>query len=153
MEIESNRVMAIDPGENRIGVAISDMTATIANPLTVIKHIQRIKDAEKIVSIAMEYSVKLIVVGQSFYSNGEPNPSGRRSARLAEVIQQMTEIPIILWDEFESTQRAKKARKELGVKKKNQMTHMDDLAATVILQSYLDEKSRNDNSSNQVPES
>ncbi len=145
--------MAIDPGTERIGVAISDMTATIANPLTVIKHVQRTKDAEQIISIAVENSVKLIVVGQAFYSNGEPNPSGRKSARLAVVIKQMTDIPVILWDEFESTQRAKKAREEMGVKKKHRMTHMDDLAATIILQSYLDSHAKNDFFSTEVVES
>ena len=109
MEIDSKKIMAIDPGTERIGVAISDMTATIANPLTVIKHVQRTKDAEQIIAIAVENSVRLIVVGQAFYSNGEPNPSGRKSARLADEIKQMTDIPVILWDEFESTQRDRKS--------------------------------------------
>ncbi|MDX9849802.1 MAG: Holliday junction resolvase RuvX [Anaerolineaceae bacterium] len=144
MEIDSKKIMAIDPGTERIGVAISDMTATIANPLTVIKHVQRTKDAEQIIAIAVENSVRLIVVGQAFYSNGEPNPSGRKSARLADEIKQMTDIPVILWDEFESTQRAKKAREAMGVRRKHRMTHMDDLAATIILQSYLDSQSKDD---------
>lgn len=150
MEAESKKIMAIDPGAERIGVAISDMTATIANPFTVIKHIQRTKDAERIISIAVENSVKLIVVGQAFYISGEPNPSGRKAARLAETIKQLTDIPVILWDEFESTQRARKARKEMGVKGKKQMTHMDDLAATIILQSYLDSCSKQEFLSNQI---
>jgi putative Holliday junction resolvase len=137
MENELKKIMAIDPGAERIGVAISDLTATIANPLTVIKHVQRNKDAERIVTIALEKSVKLIVIGQAFYSNGEPNPSGRKSARLAEAIMQITDIPVVLWDEHESTQLARKARREMGVKKK-QNSHLDDLAATIILQTYLD---------------
>ena len=137
MENELKKIMAIDPGAERIGVAISDLTATIANPFTVIKHVQRNKDAEQIVAIALENSVKLIVIGQAFYSNGEPNPSGRKSARLAEAIMQITDIPVVLWDEHESTQLARKARREMGVKKK-QNSHLDDLAATIILQTYLD---------------
>lgn len=150
METESKKIMGIDPGEERIGVAISDMTATIANPLMVIKHIQRDKDAERIISIAMENFVKLIVVGQAYYTSGEPNPSGRKSARLADAIKQLTDIPVILWDEFESTLRARKARKEMGVKRKKRLTHMDDLAATIILQSYLDSHLKNDLLSNQI---
>jgi len=149
MEDELYKIMAIDPGAERIGVAISDFTATIANPFSVINHIQRIKDAERIVTIALENSVKLIVIGQAFYSNGEPNPSGRKSARLAYAIMQITEIPVILWDEDESTQLARKARKEMGVKKRKQITHMDDLAATIILQSYLDSLPKNSIYSNQ----
>ncbi len=149
MEAESKKIMAIDPGAKRIGVAISDLTATIANPFAVIEHVQRTKDAERIISIAVENSVKLIVVGQAFYTSGEPNPSGRKSARLAEAIKQLTDIPVVLWDEFESTQRARKARKEMGVKRRKQMKHMDELAATIILQSYLDSQSKKNFSSNQ----
>jgi putative Holliday junction resolvase len=152
MENELKKIMAIDPGAERIGVAISDLTATIANPLTVIKHVQRNKDAERIVTIALEKSVKLIVIGQAFYSNGEPNPSGRKSARLAEAIMQITDIPVILWDEHESTQLARKARREMGVKKK-QNSHMDDLAATIILQSYLDSLPNHSNYSDHSLES
>ena len=144
--------MAIDPGTERIGVAISDLTETIANPFTVIKHVQRNKDAERIVAIAQENSVKIIVIGQAFYSNGEPNPSGRKSSRLADAIMQITDIPVILWDEHESTQLARKARQEMGVKKKKQITHMDDLAATIILQSYLDSLPKNSIYSNQLLE-
>ena len=150
MEAESKRIMAIDSGAERIGVAISDLTATIANPFTVFKHVQRTKDAERIISIATENSVKLIVVGQAFYSTGEPNPSGRKSARLVDAIKQLTDIPVILWDEFESTQRARKAREEMGVKRNKRMTHLDDLAASIILQSYLDSCSKIDFSSNQI---
>jgi putative Holliday junction resolvase len=152
MENELKKIMAIDPGAERIGVAISDLTATIANPLTVIKHVQRNKDAERIVTIALEKSVKLIVIGQAFYSNCEPNPSGRKSARLAEAIMQITDIPVILWDEHESTQLARKARREMGVKKK-QNSHMDDLAATIILQSYLDSLPNHSNYSDHSLES
>jgi putative Holliday junction resolvase len=152
MENELKKIMAIDPGAERIGVAISDLTATIANPLTVIKHVQRNKDAERIVTIALEKSVKLIVIGQAFYSNGEPNPSGRKSARLAEAIMQITDIPVVLWDEHESTQLARKARREMGVKKK-QNSHMDDLAATIILQSYLDSLPNHSNYSDHSLES
>lgn len=152
MENELMKIMAIDPGAEKIGVAISDFTATIANPFTVIRHVQRIKDAEQIIKIALENSVRLIVIGQAFYSNGEPNPSGRKSARLADAIMQITDIPVILWDEHESTQLARKARKEMGVKKKKQMTHMDDLAATIILQSYLDSLSKEASHSNQSME-
>jgi putative Holliday junction resolvase len=138
MNNESRRVLAVDSGAERIGLAISDLTGTIANPLRVIKHVKRGIDAEVIVSIATENDVVKIVVGQAFYEDGTPNPSGRKSARLAEAIQKMTNIPVILWDESESTQIARKAREELGVVKKKRRGHMDALAATVILQTFLD---------------
>lgn len=138
MDNQFFRVMAVDPGDQRIGIAISDLTRTIANPLVVIKHVQRRQDAENIISLATENEVGLIVVGQALYPNGEPNPSGRKAARLAEVIKEISEIRVILWDEHESTKIARKVQKEMGSKKKKQQSHLDDLAATIILQSYLD---------------
>ena len=143
MDKDFTRILAVDFGSERIGLAISDPTATIANPLMVIKHVQREKDAEKIISIAVENSVCLIIVGQAFYIDGQPNPSGRKSARLAEVIMQLTEIPVVLWDEHESTKIARETRKIMKIKKKKHHSHMDDLAATIILQSYLDSLPRN----------
>ncbi len=132
------RILAVDRGDERIGLAVSDLTKTIANPLTVIRHVQREQDALAIITIAKEQHADLIIVGQAFYTDGLPNPSGRKSARLAESIQKNTDIPTILWDENESTKLARNTRKEMGAKKKKLRSHMDDLAATIILQSYLD---------------
>lgn len=153
MNNELNRVLAVDSGEKRIGLAISDLTGTIANPLTVLKHIQREKDAQAIVAIAVENLVTKIIVGQAYYDDGTPNPSGRKSARLAEVIQSITDIPVILWDEYESTKIAQDARREIRANRKKLHTHMDDLAATVILQSYLDSTLSESNSDHKNSES
>lgn len=153
MNKELRRVLAVDSGEKRIGLAISDLTGTIANPLTVIKHIQREKDAQAIVAIAVENLVTKIIVGQAFYDDGTPNPSGRKSARLAEIIQSFTDIPVMLWDEYESTKVAQEARREMRVNKKKHHNHMDDLAATVILQSYLDSTLNKSISDDKNPES
>ncbi len=132
------RVMAVDPGEKRIGLAISDLSATIANPLQVLLHQQREKDACEIVSIAQENKIALIIVGQALNSEGEATPSARKAERLAIAIEQITEIPVKLWDESYSTNLAREARIAMGVNKKKRKGHMDDLAATIILQSYLD---------------
>lgn len=143
MNNTSKKVLAVDSGSERIGIAISDQTGTIANPLLVLKHTKREKDAEQIVTIAMEHEVTEIIIGQAFYSDGTPNPSGRKSARLAEAIRNITQIPVILWDEYGSTKIARKAMKEIGKGKKKQRSHLDDIAATVILQDYLDSFSDN----------
>jgi len=132
------RVLAIDHGEKRIGLAISDPTGTIANPLTVIKHVSRAIDAAQVATIASEQDAGLIVVGQSFDEDGQPNLAGRRAARFAEALQSQTEVPIQMWDESFSTQRARAARIQIGVSRKQRSGHLDQLAATVILQSYLD---------------
>ncbi len=132
------RIMAVDHGEKRIGLAISDWTGTIANPLKVFEHVSRIVDAAQVADIAAQNQVELIVVGQSFDEDGRPNLAGRRAARFAEVHKTQTQIPIVMWDESFSTQSARAARIKMGTSRKKRAGQLDELAATVILQSYLD---------------
>ncbi len=132
------RILAVDHGEKRIGVALSDPTATIANPLTVIQHVSRVIDAAQVAALAAEHGAGLIVVGQSFDEEGRPNLAGRRAARFAEALRQQTSLPVELWDESLSTQTARAARLQMGVSRKKRAGHLDEMAATVILQSYLD---------------
>jgi len=133
------KILAVDHGEKRIGIAISDSTATIASPLRVIKHVSRLLDAAQVADIASENDAGLIVIGQSFDEEGLPNLAGRRAARFAESLKEQTQIPIILWDESFSTQDARAARIKMGVSRKNRSGHLDELAAVMILQSYLEE--------------
>jgi putative Holliday junction resolvase len=139
------RILGIDPGDRNIGVAISDPTRTIANPLTIIHHISRPIDAATIAELAIENNASLIVVGQSFDLDGKPSYQGRKAARLAAAIRTQTHIPVQLWDEAYSTQEAKGARIALSSPRSKRRGHLDDLAATVILQSYLDDKHQSDN--------
>lgn len=132
------RILAVDHGEKRIGLAISDSTGTIANPLKAIEHVSRIIDAAQVADHAAQNQVELIVIGQSFDEEGQPNLAGRRAARFADALQTQTQIQIVLWDESFSTQSARAARIEMGVARKKRAGHLDELAATIILQSYLD---------------
>jgi len=132
------RVLAIDHGEKHIGLALSDPTATIASPLKVIKHVSRLMDAAQVANLASENEAGLIVIGQSFDEEGRPNLAGRRAAKFAESLKQQTHIPVILWDESFSTQDARAARIEMGVSRKKRAGHLDELAAVIILRSYLD---------------
>ena len=134
------RILAVDHGEKRIGLAISDSTGTIANPLKVIQHVSRVIDAAQVAEIAGENQVELIVIGQSFDEEGQPNLAGRRAARFGEALKTQTQIPIMMWDESFSTQSARTARLEMGVSRKKRAGHLDELAATIILQSYLETK-------------
>lgn len=132
------RILAIDPGDKRIGMAISDPTGTIANPLGVVEHLARAVDAARIADMAREHEAGLIVVGQALDAEGQVGPQARKAQRLADAIKEQTEIPIILWDESGSTRMAQSARFQMGVVKSKRKGHLDDIAATVILQSYLD---------------
>lgn len=132
------RILAVDPGEKRLGLAISDPGGLVANPLKVLGHVARTIDAAQIAQIAQEQDAGLIVVGQALDSDGQPTPASRRSARLAAAIRAQTEIPVVLWDESHSTQAAQQARRAMGVKHSRRTGHLDELAATYILQTYLD---------------
>jgi putative Holliday junction resolvase len=134
------RILGIDPGEKNIGLAISDPTGNIANPLAVLRHVSRPTDAASISQIALENSAEMIVVGQALDVDGKPTFSGRRATRLAAAIRNQTEIPVILWDESHSTQAARNAQISIGSSRRNRQGHLDELAATVILQSYLDSR-------------
>lgn len=134
------RILAIDHGEKRIGIALSDSTATIASPLKIIQHVSRIIDAAQVAELAMQNEAGLILVGQSFDEDGNPNLAGRRAARFADELRNQTNLPVELWDESFSTQIARSARVELGVSRKKRAGHQDAFAAVVILQSYLEAK-------------
>jgi putative Holliday junction resolvase len=132
------RILAVDPGSQNIGIAISDPTGTIANPLTVIKHISRAANASAIVNLAKAHEAGKIVVGQSLDEDGQPTFEGRRAARLAAELRSQVDIPVLLWDESFSTVEARQAQIKMETARHKRKGHLDDLAATLILQSFLD---------------
>jgi putative Holliday junction resolvase len=132
------RILAVDHGEKRIGLALSDPTATVASPLKVIEHVSRVVDAAQVANLAAENDVGLIVVGQSFDEEGKPNLAGRRAAKFAEALREQTQIPVELFDESFSTQDARSTVIELGLPRKKRAGHHDALAAVVILRSYIE---------------
>jgi putative holliday junction resolvase len=103
------RILAVDHGEKRIGLALSDPTGTLASPLTVIKHVSRLLDAAQVANLANENEAGLIIIGQSFDEEGQPNLAGRRAAKFAEALKEQTRIPVELFDESFSTQDARAA--------------------------------------------
>lgn len=131
------KVLAVDPGDKRIGLAISDPTGTISRPLCVILHQAREKDAKKIVNIAQGENAGMIVVGQALDSEGEVGHRARKSQRFAEVIRSITDLPVKMWDESGTTQAAIQSRIDLGVNRKKRKGHLDDVAASILLQDFL----------------
>ena len=132
------RILAVDPGSKNIGLALSDPTGTIASPLLVLSHVSRVVDAAAVAELAATHAAGLIVVGQSLDDDGLPTFEGRRAGRFAEALKAQTSLPVVLWDEAFSTQQARAARIEMGVSRRQRSGHLDDLAAAVLLQSYLD---------------
>ncbi|NIM92461.1 MAG: Holliday junction resolvase RuvX [Anaerolineales bacterium] len=124
------RVMAVDPGDVRIGLAISDPSGTIAQPLKVIVHRSRAQDADAIIEEAKIHEVHKIVVGVPYDLEGEIGPQARKVLRLVDVLNEITELPIVLWDESGSSIQASEMS--------NSDSMLDARAAAVILQEFLD---------------
>jgi putative Holliday junction resolvase len=125
-----SRVLAIDPGEVRLGVAISDPTGSIARPLMIIPHTRRQLDARRIAQTAAEHSVEHIIVGVALDQEGEVGPQARRAQRLIEALRLETDLPVEPWDETDSTVTA--------ISMNPRGADLDARAAAVILQEYLD---------------
>lgn len=132
------RILGIDPGEKNIGIAISDPTGSLARPLLVLPHASRKLDARRIIEIAEKEGAGKIVIGQATDLDGKPNFSGRKAARLAAEIRSASSLPVELWDESFSTQQAVQNKIKSGAGPKNRQGHLDQVAAAIILQSYLD---------------
>lgn len=132
------RILSVDPGHKNLGIALSDPSGTIANPLCVIRHTSRLVDAASIAQLAAQHAAGLILVGAALDADDRPTPQSRSASRLAEAIQGQTSLPVVLWDESGSTQAARLARQAMGLSRTKSRAHFDDLAATYLLQTYLD---------------
>jgi len=124
------RSMGIDPGDARIGLALSDPLGVIASPLTVLKHVSREVDAAEILRIAEDHDVDKIIVGVAYGADGEIGPQARKSLRLLDQLARMSSLPIIPWDESGTTQAAQRGMERDA--------EIDARAAAYILQEYLD---------------
>ena len=125
------KIMAVDPGEVRIGLAVSDEAGIIARPLKVLRHRSRLEDVHTILHEAEVQGAERIIVGVALDIDGNYGPQARKGLRLAEALQEYSSLQIETWDESGSTQRASRR------KKKDHM--LDARAAAVILQEYLNE--------------
>ncbi len=132
------KYLGIDHGNARIGVAISDPAGLLARPLKIVKHISRSEDAAAIVKIAEDETCQLIIVGLPLDADGRLGPRARSVNRFIEELQKQTELTVIAWDESHSTQHALQASISRGEGKKKRQEAMDDQAAAIILQDYLD---------------
>jgi putative Holliday junction resolvase len=131
-------VLAVDHGEKRIGVAISDPTGTISRPLLIIKHVSQTADTGRVLELAALHQAGVIVIGESTDEEGAANAAGRRARRFAAALRNQTSLPVVLWDESLSSSDAMEARIASGASRKRRAGHIDALAAAMILQSYLD---------------
>lgn len=136
------RVLALDVGERRIGIAISDPTGTLARPLQALARGSREEDFAAIAALVAEHDVGLVVVGQPLSLDGTEGPQARRVARYAEALAAHLTVRVISWDERFTTVEAEKVlrqgRKEKDRRRARTKGELDAVAAAVILQGYLD---------------
>jgi putative Holliday junction resolvase len=92
----------------------------------------------RIIALAEQNQVDLIIIGQALGIDQQPTLQSRRSTNLARALQAQTNIPVVLVDEFETTQTALTARKQMGVKTRKLTQNLDATAAVVLLQSYIE---------------
>jgi putative holliday junction resolvase len=129
------RVLALDIGERRVGIAISDPAATIASPLEVLDATPRLDD--RIAAIVDEYEVGLVVAGLPLTLGGEEGPQAERVRLVGERIAGRIGIPLVYHDERLSSAQANRAMGGATSSRKRRGT-VDKVAAAIFLQSFLD---------------
>lgn len=139
------KIIAVDPGDARIGLAISDESGMLARPLTTLRHISRSENAARIGRLAEEHECELIVVGTPLDSEGLEGPRARASLKLVDALRLITSIPVKSWDESGSSRQADQLAIELGASRKKRSAPKDALAAAIILQDFLDARQLENN--------
>ncbi len=132
------RILGIDHGNVRIGVAISDEGGIFARPLGILRHVSREQDAQEVLKIASEHDCELVVVGIPYDSDGGEGPRARSVQRFANYLCSLEKLPVMTWDESFSTQNVIDTSLQLKKSRTSRRQPMDDKAAAAILQSFLD---------------
>lgn len=139
------KLLALDVGDRRVGVAVSDLSGLIATPLTVIRRSSKVEDFAKIARLVREQGAEGLVIGHPLNTDGGAGPQARRVERYAAAMSEALgldglSVPMIMWDEHGSTQRAQALMISAGRSAKDRRQRIDAAAAAVILQDYLDEQ-------------
>jgi putative pre-16S rRNA nuclease len=133
------RVLALDLGTRRIGVAISDFTGTVASPLTVLERSKSLRnDHERIAAVVRKEEAELVVVGLPLSLSGEEGPAARAARTEANALATLVGVPIETFDERLTTVTAERALTEAGVRGRARRQLVDKVAAAVLLQAFLD---------------
>lgn len=138
------RIMGLDFGSKTVGVAISDPLLITAQGIEIIRRKEENKLRQtlaRIEELILEYGVEEIVLGQPKHMNGTEGVRVELTAEFREKLERRTGLPVALWDERLTTVEADKLMMEAGVRRENRKEHVDKIAATLILQGYLDRRS------------
>jgi len=135
-----SRILALDIGEKRIGVAVSDQTRTLARPVQAIVRASLDSDIQALADLLAHYNVDTLVIGYPLSLSGEEGPQAVRVKRYAERLTAKLPITVTLWDERYSTLEATEKLVAAGRRRQGDKGQVDAAAAAVILQGYLDSR-------------
>lgn len=133
-----SRILGIDYGEKRIGLALSDPTGTVATPWKVIDASPASRAREDIVNAVEKERVDCILIGLPMRLDGSSGPAAEAARAFGTRLAEHTSVPVIYWDERMSTVTAQQALIEGGARRSKRKQVVDKLAAQIILQHYLD---------------
>jgi putative Holliday junction resolvase len=137
LEMENRRVLGIDPGEARVGVAVSDDLGMLAHPLETID-VSKLDPCDRIAELAAEKAACALIVGVPRNTDGSFGPAAEKARALIEKLRRRVKCKVVPWDERLTTVSAQRALREAGRKAKNQRSVIDQAAAQILLQSWID---------------
>lgn len=132
------RLLGLDVGTKTIGLALSDVTRTIASGLTTLMRGKFATDAQRLLDLAREHGVGGFVIGLPVNLDGTDGPRAQATRAFTRNLARLTELPILLWDERLSTAAAERTLLEADMSRRRRAQVIDKVAATLILQSALD---------------
>jgi putative Holliday junction resolvase len=137
LEMATGRVLGIDLGEVRVGVAISDDLGLLAHPLETIDALRR-DPYDRVEELAREKQVDAIIVGVPRNMDGSFGPAALKAREVIERLRERVSCRVIPWDERLTTVAAERALREAGRKAREQRSVVDQVAAQILLQSWID---------------
>ena len=133
-----SRLIGIDLGTKTIGLALSDVSRTIATPLETINRVKFTPDAARLLAIAAQHNIAGFVLGLPVNMDGTEGPRAQATRAFARNINKLSQLPILLWDERLSTAAAQRTLLEADTTRKRRAEVIDKMAAGIILQGALD---------------
>ena len=134
------RILAVDWGERRVGLAISDPSATLARALPTLYTRSQNETVTAIAAVIKEEEVGELVIGLPLNMDGTRGEAAQQAATLADLLKVEAGLPTTLWDERLTSVQARRHAEEIGERIGRRKDRVDQLAAEILLQSYLDAK-------------
>lgn len=131
------RIMGLDVGDRRIGVAVSDPLGLTAQPVLTLIRSNRKQDLKSLQRLIRKYNCAAIVVGNPLYMSGDQSPQAAKAQAFAQMLREETELPVHLWDERLTTTEAHRHLHAAGRPGSEHKKVVDQVAAVLILESYL----------------